>query len=204
MRNPLDGRIESVLDDSEVYARILQRKSEFSRKIHAPLDEKFSELTFCTLTANTSAEMGMRCEARILAEQKYDVESLRKTLVACRYRFPNTRSRFISMNYKKMDLLDDILQKDERRELLVENYIGIGMKEASHFLRNIGYFQYPILDKHIQRFLSSYFGKEVKIKNKRDYEKEEKLFLEISGEYGLEPGIMDLVIWYIMTGKVLK
>ena len=86
----------------------------------------------------------------------------------------------------------------------MERYMGIGMKESSHFLRNIGYFDYPILDKHIQSFLSSYFDKDIQIKSKKDYEREEKLFLHISAKYGLEPGIMDLVIWYLMTGRILK
>ena len=37
-----------------------------------------------------------------------------------------------------------------------------------------------------------------------DYEREEILFMDISKKYDLEPGIMDLVVWYLMTGKLLK
>ena len=39
--------------------------------------------------------------------------------------------------------------KEALRAFFDENAKGIGMKEASHFLRNIGFKEYAILDKHI-------------------------------------------------------
>ncbi len=204
MVKSLDDEILSVLADRKVFGIILQRKEEFSRNRVSHIDKKFSELMFCTLTANTSAEMGLKNQELLDKLQKFDERSLRKVFLNSHYRFPNTRARFISLNFKNKHKLEEILESSNRRDLLVENYVGIGMKEASHFLRNIGYFEYPILDKHIQRFLSSYYGREIKIKSKKDYEREEILFLKISSKYGLEPGIMDLVIWYLMTGKILK
>ncbi|MCL5408387.1 MAG: N-glycosylase [Candidatus Thermoplasmatota archaeon] len=204
MLQSLDGKIDSVINDEKIFAIILKKKEEFSSKGRASNAEKFSELTFCTLTANTSAEMGLRCQEALDRLSRFDEASLRKALVGCHYRFPNTRSRFIAMNYENRTSLEEILKSKDRRSLLMERYMGIGMKESSHFLRNIGYFDYPILDKHIQSFLSSYFDKDIQIKSKKDYEREEKLFLHISTKYGLEPGIMDLVIWYLMTGRILK
>ncbi|MGC8562897.1 MAG: N-glycosylase/DNA lyase [Thermoplasmata archaeon] len=204
MLESLDREIKSIISDTYVFGIILERKEEFSAMKRASLEDKFSELVFCTLTANTSAEMGLRCQEYLDRINKYDEESIKDSLIRCHYRFPNARSRFIAENYQKRNLLPEILRSRNRRSLLVENYIGIGMKEASHFLRNTGYFQYPILDKHIQRFLSNYYGREVKVKNSKEYEMEEKLFLDISARYRLEPGIMDLVVWYLMTGKILK
>jgi N-glycosylase/DNA lyase len=204
MLEALDDKIRSVISNRVVFGIILNKKREFSMMKKADIDKKFSELIFCTLTANTSAEMGLRCQKCIDDIQLYDRTSLRNTLIACHYRFPNTRSRFISENYENRFLLEDILKSQERRELLTETYLGIGMKEASHFLRNIGFYEYSILDKHIQKFLSNFYGRDVRIKSKKDYEREERYFIEISSKYGLEPGIMDLVIWYMMTGKILK
>lgn len=185
MPSPLDRKIAEVLEDPKIYGLIEGRRMEFLGKLNAPLDEKFSELVFCTLTANTSAEMGLRCQEHLHKLGKYDEESLRDELVRLRYRFPNTRSRFIAFNYGKRELLEGILESEERRGMLVDNFYGIGMKEASHFLRNIGYFDYSILDKHIQKFLSKYFGREVKVRSRKDYEREEELFLRISSNYGL-------------------
>jgi N-glycosylase/DNA lyase len=204
MLESTEEKINSIISNRDIFGIIMNKKREFSEMKKSSIDKKFSELIFCTLTANTSAEMGLRCQKYIENIQLYDRTNLKNALVACHYRFPNTRSRFISQNYENRSLLEDILRSPERRELLTDTYLGIGMKEASHFLRNVGFFEYSILDKHIRRFLSDYYGREIRIKNGKDYEREEKHFIEISSKYGLEPGIMDLVIWYLMTGKILK
>ncbi|MGC8645077.1 MAG: N-glycosylase/DNA lyase [Thermoplasmata archaeon] len=200
----LDAKLKGVLSDPDVMHLIDKRKGEFITKGKSSLEEIFMELVFCTLTANTSAGMGLRCEEGIRDLGSFDAERLREELVRCGYRFPNTRSRFIEFNFKRKELLPGILESENRRDMLVDTYLGIGMKEASHFLRNTGHFEYSILDKHVQRFLSSYYGVAVRVRSRREYIEVEKMFLRLSSSYGLEPGIMDLVVWYIMTGKILK
>ncbi|MEL9914635.1 MAG: N-glycosylase [Thermoplasmatales archaeon] len=200
----LEKKIAEALSDPKVMKLVDLRKKEFIEKGKSSTDEIFMELVFCTLTANTSAEMGLRCESAIRELGLFDANSLKGELVKCGYRFPNTRSRFIEFNYNRRYLLKDILESDTRRDSLIGTYMGIGMKEASHFLRNTGHFEYSILDKHIQRFLSAYYGVEVNVKNRKGYEEGEKLFSNLSSLYGMEPGLMDLVVWYIMTGKILK
>lgn len=196
--------LREIIENEEIMRRIHNKEEEFLSLKSSSRDRKFSELIFCTLTANTSAEMGLRCQNYLEGLQDYSFDSIKFKLIECKYRFKNTRARFIEYNYRKVHILEDIIQDDRRRELLVENYMGIGMKEASHFLRNIGYFQYSILDKHIQRFLESYYSREIRIRNRKDYESVELLFMRLSEEYGMEPGIMDLVVWYMMTGKIIK
>jgi len=41
-------------------------------------------------------------------------------------------------------------------------------------------------------------------KSRKKYLEAEGQFIKISLNYGIDPGIMDLIIWYIITGKVLK
>ena len=48
------------------------------------------------------------------------------------------------------------LQREERRAWLVDNIKGLGYKEASHFLRNIGFDDYAIIDSHILDLLERY------------------------------------------------
>jgi len=204
VRMHLDEKLEETLSNNSIMDVVETRKKQFIEKGRSPLEEIFMELVFCTLTANTSAEMGLRCEEGIRHLGSFEFKKLREELVRCRYRFPNTRARFIEFNFQRKELLPEIMKMEERRDILTETFMGIGMKEASHFLRNTGYFQYAILDKHVQRFLSEYYGMPMKIKNRRDYIEAEKIFFELSSSYGLEPGIMDLVVWYIMTGKILK
>ncbi len=45
---------------------------------------------------------------------------------------------------------------EERREWFVEHIKGFGYKEASHFLRNMGYAQYAIPDNHILTLLTEF------------------------------------------------
>ncbi|MEM0140690.1 MAG: N-glycosylase [Thermoplasmatales archaeon] len=202
--NDLEIKLNDALSNRKVMQLVNMRKREFVVRGKSSIDDLFMELVFCTLTANTSADMGIRCENAIREVGLFDAASLREALIRCRYRFPNTRSRFIEFNFKRKHLLKEILGSDGRRDILIDTYMGIGMKEASHFLRNTGYFQYSILDKHIQRFLSSYYGIIVNVKSRRGYEEGERLFFDLSSTYGLEPGVMDLVVWYVMTGKILK
>ena len=77
MLESLDGRIESIISDDIIFGKILSRKEEFTRNKDRGIDEKFSELTFCTRTANTSAEMGLKCQEYLDTLQQFDLESLR-------------------------------------------------------------------------------------------------------------------------------
>src|SRR3989344_963623 len=119
----------------------------------------FEELCFCILTANTSAEMGMKSIDRIrdlLIEGKS--EEMSKELEGT-YRFNNLRPAFIvytreklqkSHNFELKNIIETLKNNpDMLREFFVENVKGFGYKEASHFLRNIGLKGHAILDKHI-------------------------------------------------------
>jgi len=52
----------------------------------------------------------------------------------------------------------------EKREWLVENVNGLGMKAASHFLRNLGNETFAIIDTHIIKFMNG-----AKPRNKKEY-----------------------------------
>ena len=91
------------------------------------------------------------------------------------------------------------------REWLVKNIKGLGYKEASHFLRNVGYFDYSILDRHIINLMADNgrIEKPKKI-NKKGYLEIEKEFRKIADEVKMSLGELDLYMWYLKTGKILK
>jgi N-glycosylase/DNA lyase len=83
---------------------------------------------------------------------------------------------------------------------------GLGYKESSHFLRNIGLPGYAILDKHILRGLS-----ELKViddpkppSGRRQYLETESRLKEFSDRIGVDFDELDLVLWSMKTGEVLK
>lgn len=192
-------------------ARIIENKTtEFQEMGRRSKEEIFGELCFCLLTANTSAEMGIRTQELIGLEGfvSYDEKFLSHELKRIKYRFYNVRSNFIVQARWIIDELPDLLRSNDRestREYLVENIKGIGYKEASHFLRNVGIFDFAILDKHIMRMLAEEYNFQIpKAVLRKDYYRNEKIVVELSGKVDLEPGIFDLYMWKIATGKIIK
>ncbi|MEJ5291992.1 MAG: N-glycosylase/DNA lyase [Candidatus Methanosuratincola sp.] len=196
--------IESVRP--EVQERIREFEAVGSRM---DPDEIFSELCFCILTANYTAEGGIRIQ-RLMGDQFKisPVDEVAACLRSAGHRFPNKRAEFICAARQLDGELLRTLQMDDQsaRDWLVKHVKGIGCKEASHFLRNIGRKDLAIIDRHILRFLSRMGLIEVvptSVTPKR-YVSYERLLRAISSELGITLAELDLYLWYFMTGKVLK
>jgi N-glycosylase/DNA lyase len=96
----------------------------------------------------------------------------------------------------------------ERRDWLAreKRIKGLGYKEASHFLRNIGLMGHAILDKHVLRCLA-----DLKVVDSprppttraRYLDVEERL-KRLACDVGIDFDEMDLVLWSMKTGEVLK
>jgi len=209
-----------MIKNDELSIKIMESKLLYNKKINERAidfisigksrnDSLFMELCFCILTANTSAEMGIRTQRIIMnGFIEYSRERLSEELKNAKYRFYNKRadyiinSRFIRKNIKK---LISSMDHFTLREYLVNNVKGLGYKEASHFLRNIGIFDFAILDKHILQLLFDYgYTKDTKLNSRADYLEKEEVFNSLAYDYNMQPGIMDLYLWQIATGKILK
>ena len=82
---------------------------------------------------------------------------------------------------------------------------GVGYKEASHFLRNIGYKNYAIVDFHIVDLLAKHnLIKKLKKMTKNKYLEIEELLKDIAERLGLNLAELDLYLWFLETGKILK
>ena len=201
--------IEDLKRD-EVGTLVETRISEFSKMGGESSREIFKELCFCMLCANYAAERSIAIQKALgddflnLPEAK-----LRARLVALGYRFPNVRAKYIVEARRYKDSLKDIIASfdDERklREWLMDNIKGIGPKEASHFLRNIGHTDSAILDFHIIDVLARHgLIEKPKTLTRRRYLEIEELLRNIASEAGLNLAELDLYLWYMETGKVLK
>ena len=81
------------------------------------------------------------------------------------------------------------------------------MKEASHFMRNVGFKNVAIIDFHISDLLvkEKLIPKsEAKSLSKNQYLKIENILRQIAQKAGLNLAELDLYLWYMETGKVLK
>lgn len=208
----LDELLSKVreLKRSRVRELVDARMREFRRNGRKPSRELFKELCFCILTANFSAERSIRMQEEIedgfltLSEGE-----LARELRRLGHRYPESRARYIVEARWIADKLKDIIESFgsqlELRDWLAKSIKGLGYKEASHFLRNIGFTDLAIIDFHILDLLASYgvVEKPRTLTRKRYLEIEEKL-REIARSLGLTLAELDLYLWYLETGKVLK
>ena len=118
------------------------------------------------------------------------------------------RERFLMDSKISMrSILSQIDCGHEAREWLVQDVKGIGYKEASHFLRNIGFDQnLAILDRHILKNLK-FLGVIEEIPgslSRRRYLEVEKRMIEFSKAIQIPMSHLDLVMWYRETGEIFK
>jgi N-glycosylase/DNA lyase len=184
--------------------------TEFKRAGEKSGAEIFKELCFCILCANYNAERGIKIQEEIgngfisLSELKL-AEKLKKV----GYRYPNTRTRYILEARKFKNSLKKIMKSFDNevdlRRWLSKNVTGLGNKEASHFLRNVGYTDCAIIDFHILDILERW-GLIEKTKSLTDkkYIYIEDVLRKIADRSRLNLGELDLYLWYMETGKVLK
>ena len=197
---------------------ILKRLAEFQDIRENGGDERlWEEMVFCFFTGGCSARMGIRSveAVRPLLLSGNHAE-LSQALVG-RHRYPNARAGYIVASREflqqhcglrlreKLEGFDD---DAARRDWLVKEkrVKGLGYKEASHYLRNIGYRGYAILDKHILRSLAEleiiddpqppntrakYLATEEKLKN-------------LATQTEIDFDELDLVLWSMKTGEILK
>ncbi len=93
----------------------------------------------------------------------------------------------------------------DARDWLVKNIKGIGYKEASHFLRNIGYDGLAIIDFHIIDVLEkNRLIRRPKTLTRAKYLEIEKVLKRLADRMKLTLAELDLYLWYLETGKILK
>ncbi len=216
---------------SVVESRILELESNFKYN-----NKILSELFFCILTANFDAEKTIKIQNNIgNCFFECSLNDIKKSLKEQGYRFPNIRGEFIFLarkkfyenikeefNFKNIKILIDTFYEVKGsvflREFFVDNVKGFSYKEASHFLRNIGFKEYSIVDFHIidllkeYTFLSEDFGVYTSGKNKgkrkslskKDYFFVENILKNIGLKTNLDLSRLDFYLWYLETGKILK
>ena len=188
-----------------------KRQREFGSFKRKTSYSVFKELCFCVLTANFNAERSIKMQKEINNDFiKGSKLKLQSELRRLGHRFPNVRADFIISNRKYKNKIKEIVfsfeDDQERRDWIVKNIKGLAYKEASHFLRNIGFTNYAIIDFHIVDILvrEKYLKEKPKILNKKKYIEIEDILKTIGKKLKLNQSELDLYLWYLETGKVLK
>jgi N-glycosylase/DNA lyase len=197
---------------------IQKRLSEFDDIWQNGTDLKlWEEMVFCFFTGGCSARMGLNSLAAVRPIlMTGTLEDLAQTLVG-KHRYPNARagyivaSRSFLQEHCGMRLREKLTSFEndlERRDWLVKEkgIKGLGYKEASHYLRNIGMKGYAILDKHVLRSMT-----ELKIiddpkppNNRSMYLTYEEHLKKFADRHKINFDELDLVLWSMKTGEILK
>ncbi|MGL4904574.1 MAG: N-glycosylase/DNA lyase [Cetobacterium sp.] len=178
----------------------------------------FCELAFCILTPQSKARSASKAitglvESNILftgTEEEIlpylNVVRFNKTkaknLYLLRQQMIDENGKFITKDF--FSKFDSVF---EMREWIVKNIRGMSYKEASHFLRNIGFGDdLAILDRHILKNLVR-----LEVINEIPKTVTPKLYKDIENklrEYCKEVEIpmvnMDLILWYLEAKDIFK
>ena len=207
--NNLIKRIKK-LKNSKLKGIVKSRMKEFYNFRKATNKEIFLELCFCLMTANFKAKESWEIQKEIGSGfWELDEEKLQQKLKELGHRFwPQRGTRIYNARWLKDSILEELgKHKNEilMRNWLVENIKGLGMKEASHFLRNIGYSNIAIIDKHILNILvNEELIKRPKTLTPKKYIEIENILRKLAKKVNLSLGELDLYLWSEQTGKVLK
>jgi N-glycosylase/DNA lyase len=197
---------------------IVSRLREFERWWTDKTDEEiFTELSFCILTPQSRAKFCWDAITALKEEDlllKGNVARIREKLHCVR--FHNKKAQYV-VDARRLFmkngriLIKPLLAKfsgvHERREWLVKNIRGLGYKEASHFLRNLGFGKdIAILDRHILRNLKllGVIGEIPESMGRKKYLEIEKNMAEFAKEIDIPLAHLDLLLWYKETGEIFK
>ena len=174
----------------------------------------FYELVYCLLTPQSSAAHAEQA-VTLLSSAGFDTNNIdpepflrRKE---CYIRFHRTKSRYLLRMKEQFPIiaikLSEPVLSFELREWLVKNVTGLGYKESSHFLRNIGKNDgLAILDRHILRNLNhlGLIDSIPKSIGRKQYLEIEQRFSNCATMFGIAFDELDLLFWSMETGEIRK
>ena len=179
--------------------------------------EVFAEMAFCILTPQSKAKNAWQA-ITTLVENNLLYEGSAEEIVEYLniVRFKNNKSRYL-VEFRDLMTKDEKLQPKkileskgntfEKRKWILKNVKGMGLKEANHVLRNLGFGEeIAILDRHILRNLQrlNVIEEIPKTLTEKKYYEIEKAMKKYSEYSGIKMDELDLVLWYKEAGEVFK
>ncbi|NKC17173.1 MAG: hypothetical protein GKR94_34745 [Gammaproteobacteria bacterium] len=146
-------------------------------------------------------------------------ESVTENLVYKRYRYPKKGANYIWHSLSRIydefgnirRLISFYPDPSSLRRALIKICPGIGPKQASHYLKNIGLTNdMAILDRHIMKYLEISGGESICYNNVskiEKYEEVEERFIELARSFGFPASVVDQALWFIMralNGRALS
>ena len=191
-------------------SKIKERLDDFE---NIPQSQYFYEFCYCLMTPQSKAENAQKVQ-NILESIDFKNSNIKPVDILFEkshyIRFHNQKAKRLMWARENFNLIENILNSENdnftKRNQLAESVNGIGLKEAGHFLRNIGYKNLAILDRHILATLKmcGLFEEMPNISNKKIYWQTEQLFLEFASKINIPIDELDLLFFSYQNGNILK
>lgn len=215
-------KVKAASELGSLYAKwrgpIERRLGEFRLMFRNGSEEDiFQELAFCIMTPQSKARScWATAEALRGTGLLFDGDCTCLSREMNRVRFRNHKASYI-VEARELFALGKRLHIKERlrgfkdpkkaRDWLVDHVKGMGLKEASHFLRNLGFgVDLAILDRHILKNLKAYgaIPEVPRALTRRKYLELEDRMRTFSRKVGIPLAHLDLLLWCKETGEVFK
>jgi N-glycosylase/DNA lyase len=224
--------LNSIILETAVKNFIPQIKVEVKKELSwhdLSEPELLKELTICLLSSSVKYEVACGYVESISRKNLFDswtkkspdlsqiINILSTPIISnggyVRYRFPMVRSQQLfnlvvnvyGKNLSIKSILKNYKNPNKVREVIIKNCPGIGNKQSSMFLRNIGFSnRLAILDTHLIDYLKSIhvIPEDYMLNTQKKYFQVEEKYLEYANSKGLDISCLDSAIWLIM--KVYK
>ena len=196
---------------------LLQQYTQIKSQLKSRLNEfknlseeaQFKEFMFCLLTPQSNAQRCWEAVEQISQLLKIEEEAV-FDILRTKTRFHITKTQRILKAYENWHKIKPYLDNENRKELrnlIAETVNGYGLKEAGHFLRNIGLSdnKIAILDRHILRNLQAFnLIKETKVKSPGNYLEIEEIYLKFANSINIPADELDLFWWSQENGEIFK
>jgi N-glycosylase/DNA lyase len=202
---------------SELKSNYRNLKSDIRKRLNdfsaVPKSEYFYELAYCLLTPQSSAVNADKVISLLKANKFKSKETNPEPILRrkdCYIRFHKNKSRYLIEAKEQFPTIStqiaNNISSEDLRLWLVKNVKGLGWKESSHFLRNIGHRNLAILDRHILRNLIrlGVLRELPKTLTAKNYLQIEEKFRKFSKQVGIPMDELDLLFWCMETGQILK
>ncbi|MFC1769076.1 N-glycosylase/DNA lyase [Nanoarchaeota archaeon] len=196
-----------LLGDYKVRKREIEERLKYFQNLDQ--NDIFYELCFCLCTPQSSAK---KCDGAIkdLIKKDFRHKKFNPSIILRKngVRFHNNKSKHLLEMKSSFGSIQNNIDCDASltRDYLVDHVKGLGLKESSHFLRNIGYENLAILDRHILKNLVKYrvINEIPKTLSRKNYLEIEEKFRRYSEKVKIPMDHLDLLFWSFETGEIFK
>ena len=193
------------LKKEEIQDRLLEFKQAFRE---ADDRQIFRELSFCILSSGVGPKIAGQCMSAIGEKLVDGEEDELLERIGAIHKYAENASRYIVFTREYLreehgfllkSLVSSFEDRVERRDFFAKNpgIKGLGYMQASHFLRNLGFSGYAILDRNnlASLFELGIIGETKYPLTKKRYLETENLMTEASRELGISLDEFDLLLW---------